>query len=80
MVARSVQISLDEELLNALDSDPETEERGRSSVIRRAIRLYLDLKRRKQIDDAYERGYGSDADEVLKEFEYLLGTKAWPDE
>ena len=80
MTAKSVQISLDEELLAEVDEDPETRAGGRSALIRRALRLYLDLKRRREIDEAYERGYGGKADDVYAEFADLLGAQSWPEE
>lgn len=80
MPARSIQISLDATLLSEVDSDPETKEHGRSAVIRRALRLYLEVKRRRAVDQAYERAYGETADEVLKEFSDLLGGQSWLEE
>ena len=80
MAARSVQISLDEELLAEVDRDPEARDLGRSALIRRALRVYLDLKRQRDIDAAYERGYGGKADNVYAEFADLLGTQSWPGE
>ncbi len=73
-----MQISLDEELLKEVDADVETKKIGRSAVIRRALRLYLDLKRRREIDSAYERAYAGKADDVLAEFAEVLGAQAWP--
>jgi metal-responsive CopG/Arc/MetJ family transcriptional regulator len=80
MAARSVQISLDEELLAEVDRDPEAQQHGRSALIRRALRTYLELKRRKEIDDSYDRAYAGKADEVFEEFTDLLGAQTWPDE
>jgi len=80
MSARSVQISIDENLLREVDRDPDAKKEGRSAVIRRALRLYLDLKRRRAIDQAYDRAYRDKADEVLAEFGELLGAQGWPEE
>ena len=80
MRARSVQISLDEQLLKEVDRDPEAKRDGRSAFIRRALRLYLDLKRRRSIDQAYERAYAGKADEVFDEFADLLRAQPWPEE
>ncbi len=79
MGARSVQISLDEGLLREVDRDPEAKKQGRSAVIRRALRLYLDLKRRRVIDAAYARAYEGKSDEVFEEFADLLGSQPWPE-
>ena len=78
MVARSIQISLNADLLREVDGDREAKQRGRSALIQRALRLYLDLKKRKSIDAAYERAYAGHADEVLEDFSDLLRSQAWP--
>ena len=80
VTARSVQISLDQELLDQVDREPEAQRAGRSALIRRALRVYLALKRRQEIDEAYLRGYGGQADEVLGEFAELISGQSWPDE
>jgi metal-responsive CopG/Arc/MetJ family transcriptional regulator len=80
MSARSVQISLDEKLLAAVDRDPETRRLGRSAVIRRALSLYLELKRRREVDQSYHRAYAGRADEVWEEFSDLLRSQSWPNE
>ena len=80
MVARSVQISLDEELLEEVDRQAEAQHSGRSALIRRALRVYLELKRRRAIDEAYLRAYGGKADEAYEEFAELIAGQSWPDE
>jgi metal-responsive CopG/Arc/MetJ family transcriptional regulator len=84
MAARSVQISLDEDLLNAIDRRPETKRDGRSAVIKRALRLYLEQTQRESIDESYVRGYGRKAaDEKAgreTEFDSMLSGQAWPDD
>jgi metal-responsive CopG/Arc/MetJ family transcriptional regulator len=83
MVARSVQISLDEELLREIDRRPETKRDGRSAVIKRALRLYLDRKQRETIDESYVRGYGRERGSKAarrSEFEAMLDAQAWPEE
>jgi len=61
MTARSIQISIDPELLAEVDAQLETHEHGRSAVIRRALRIYLEIKQRREIDREYERAYGGGA-------------------
>ena len=83
MTARSVQISLDEELLHEIDRRPETKRDGRSAVIKRALRLYLDHKQRETIDESYVRGYGRDRGSKTpreSEFDVMLDAQVWPDE
>lgn len=79
MAAKSIQISLDEELLREIDRRRETREKGRSAFIRTAIRLYLEIDRRRRIDDAYARAYG-DADATFDEIAPLLRSQKWPEE
>jgi metal-responsive CopG/Arc/MetJ family transcriptional regulator len=78
MSARSVQISLDPELLAEVDRLKETRESGRSAVIRRALRLYLEVRKRHEADAAYVRGYGGKRDEVYDDLAALMGGQAWP--
>lgn len=79
MAAKSVQISLDEDLLREIDRRRETREKGRSAFIRSAVRLYLDLDRRRRIDEAYSRAYG-DPDATFEEFADLIRSQKWPAE
>lgn len=83
MAARSVQISLDEDLLKAIDLRPETKRDGRSAVIKRALRLYLEHAQRESVDESYARGYGQKAASSKKaersaEFDPMLSGQAWP--
>jgi len=84
MAARSVQISLDEELLREIDGRPETKRDGRSAVVKRALLLYMDTKQRETVDEKYARAYGSgrrgSKAERSNEFDSLLDAQAWPDE
>ena len=79
MPARSVQISIDTELLETIDRQAETRQMGRSAFIRQAVRAYLELKRRQGVDAAYERAYGGGSDDAFTEVEALLGSQAWPE-
>jgi len=80
MAARSVQISLDETLLREIDRRKETKQHGRSAFIRKAVQLYIELDRRREIDAAYARAYGDRRDEVLDEFADLLKSQTWPEQ
>ena len=73
MPARPIQISLDADLLGQIDSDPEVLEKGRSAFIRSAVRIYLQAKGRREIEDRLAQAYGGEADSLLKEVEALLG-------
>ncbi len=80
MAARSVQISLDEELLRRVDRLPEARRRGRSKMIASALRLYLEARRRRDIDEAIRDAYRGESRAMLREVEQLMERQAWPDE
>ncbi len=79
MPARNVQISIDEDLLREVDRRPETRTKGRSAVIRRALRVYLALDRRREIDAAYARGYGGRSPGEMDDLADLIEGQSWPD-
>ena len=80
MAAQAIQVSIDEELLERIDREPEVQQRGRSAFIRAAVELYLEAKRRRATDDAIRRAYEGRADEMLEEVSDLLDVQAWPGE
>jgi metal-responsive CopG/Arc/MetJ family transcriptional regulator len=81
MAARSVQISIDSDLLDQIDADPETRERGRSAFIRSAVQHYLKAKERRETEARLAQAYsGEAADAVLEEVEALIGKQSWPNE
>lgn len=80
MASRSVQISIDEKLLERVDRDPDARRNGRSHVIASALQLYLQAKRRRDVDAAIRRAYGKADRAMLREIEQLIGRQAWPDE
>ena len=80
MAARSVQISLDAQLLKEVDRQPIAKHQGRSAFIRRAIETYIELQRRRGIDEAYRRAYTGKATELEEDFGELMEAQAWPDE
>ena len=54
---KAIQVSIDEELLSALDADEEVRREGRSAVLRRAAAAYLCRKRAEEIARRYREGY-----------------------
>ena len=79
MAARPVQISLERDLLTRIDRDPQTRKEGRSAFIRDAVTLYLEARRRKEIDAQIRRAYQGHGRELLDEVERLLEEQAWPE-
>ncbi|MBL8957546.1 MAG: ribbon-helix-helix protein, CopG family [Myxococcaceae bacterium] len=78
MGARSVQVSIDEELLRRVDRTPEARRDGRSKLIASALRLYLEARRRHDIDDKIRRAYGGHDKALAREVEQLMGRQARP--
>ncbi len=66
---KAIQISIDENLLERLDSYPEAGRRGRSAVIREAVAAYLARKESEAIDRAYQEAYGPNPPEFDSDWE-----------
>jgi metal-responsive CopG/Arc/MetJ family transcriptional regulator len=78
MATRSVQISLDEELLARIDEDPEAREKGRSAFIRAAVESYFSARWRREIEASLVRAYAGQTDAMRAEVEDLLSAQAEP--
>lgn len=70
---------MDVKLLDRIDRDPETRERGRSAFLRSAAELYLAAKKRRRIDQQIRQAYLGSADGMLEEIEDIMGAQAWPE-
>lgn len=80
MAAKPVQVSLDTDLLERIDRDPETRARGRSAFVRSAVERYLAVKERRDLEAQIAAAYRGNADAMLAEIEALIEEQAWPDE
>ncbi len=80
MAARPIQISIDDSLLGRIDADPEVRDKGRSSFIRAAVRLYLKAKERRQVELRLAQAYDGEADALLQEIDNLIGNQSWPND
>ena len=78
MAAKPVQISIEVSLLDRVDSDPETREKGRSAFISSAVRVYLRAKEREETDARIRAAYAGKAEEMLAEVRDLLDHQSWP--
>ena len=74
---KPVQISFDEDLLEELDRSEEVKREGRSAVLRRAVKEYLERRRRRSITDRYRRAYGADRG-LGEEYEGWEDQGEWP--
>ena len=54
---KTIQITIDPELLHKIDNDEESIKKGRSAFLRQAVRYYLEQKRLKSISEKYRSGY-----------------------
>jgi len=79
MAVKPVQVSIDTQLLERIDRDPETRERGRSAFLRSAAEMYLAAKKRRGIDLRIRKAYEGAADAMLEEIEDLMRAQAWPE-
>lgn len=76
---KPVQVLIDEELLSELDSDEEVRREGRSAVLRKALREYLNRRRRQLIARQYRDAY-ADGQGLGDEFEGWEKQGQWPPE
>lgn len=76
---KAVQVLLDEELLNRLAQSPEVKEAGRSEVVRRAVRLYLQHRESEAIAEQYRQAY-RDRPEPDEDLDGWAQEGQWPDE
>ncbi len=79
MATRPVQVSIDEELLVRIDSDPEAVQHGRSAFLRSAASYYLAAKARRKTDEEVLRAYDQRADEMASEIAEFMDEQAWPE-
>jgi metal-responsive CopG/Arc/MetJ family transcriptional regulator len=80
MAAKPVQISLDAEILERIDADPEARAQGRSAFVRSAILRYFAAKARRDTDRAIAAAYGKAAGAAAAEVADLIDAQQWPDD
>ena len=74
---KTIQITIDPELLHLIDNDEESKEKGRSAFLRQAVRYYLEQKRLKSISEKYRSGY-SQALEKDDDLTIWEDEQVWP--
>jgi metal-responsive CopG/Arc/MetJ family transcriptional regulator len=78
MPTRPIQVSIDEELLERIDRDPEVAERGRSAFLRSAASFYLAAKERLEVDEKIVAAYRDQADAMIDEVAEFMDVQQWP--
>ncbi len=73
---KAVQITMDEDLLERLDSVDEVKKKGRSAVIRMVLAEWLRRKRSQAIDERYRVAY-ADGDPLGKDWAGWEEQGAW---
>lgn len=76
---KAIQITMDEDLLSALDRDEEVKRQGRSAVLRRITRDYLERRVNDAVTKRYRKAYGGKKD-LGSEFAGWEDEGAWPPE
>lgn len=71
---------MEPELLDEIDADPEAREKGRSAFVRSAVQLYLEAKKRQDIERRLAQAYAGEAASLLEEVEALMGRQSWPND
>jgi len=76
---RTIQITIDEKLLAALDADEEVRKLGRSALFRKIAAEFLESRRRTGISSRYRKAYG-DGSGLGPEFAGWERESTWPAE
>ncbi|MBI4115380.1 MAG: hypothetical protein HY447_02270 [Candidatus Omnitrophica bacterium] len=69
-----LSITFPEDLRQALDQEARREHTKRSTLIQKAVRIYLTLKRRKATSDLLREGYqemAGESDQIMRDFKTL---------
>ncbi len=79
MATRPIQISIDEELLERIDRDPEVTQRGRSAFLRAAASFYLAAKEKREVDQRITAAYGDQGEAMIDEVAEFMDLQQWPE-
>ena len=74
---KTIQITIDPELLHKIDNDEESMKKGRSAFLRQAVRYYLEQKRLKSISEQYRSGYRRES-EINDDLTSWEDEQVWP--
>lgn len=69
-----LNITFPEKLKRALDRQAKSEGAARSALIQKAVKIYLELKKRKAMKDLLREGYqemGETSAQLMRDFEHI---------
>ena len=75
---KAIQVTMDNDLLAALDKDEEVRHRGRSAVMRQITREYLQRRQQAAISEQYRRAYNKPG--MPDDFAGWENQGSWPSE
>ena len=73
MRAEHINITIPVELKNMIDTQTKLERIPRSTLIQKALRVYLELSRKKRLKEQLEQGYSEMAGEAIRIMEDFKG-------
>ena len=74
---KTIQITIDPELLHKIDNDEESIKIGRSAFLRKAVRYYLEQKKLRSISEQYRSGYRRES-EINDDLTSWEDEQVWP--
>lgn len=79
-IAETLQIKLDQELAQTLQTNAEAQKLGLSEFVRHAVRFYLRLCEEREIRRQYQKGYGeADLTQLALEMKDWEEEQVWPE-
>lgn len=78
-MVKPIQFSIDADLLERIDTDPEAREKGRSAFLRTAASFYLEAKERRRLEQQISAAYAGEAEAMVSEIAELIGVQDWPE-
>ena len=74
---KTIQITIDPELLHKIDNDEESMKKGRSAFLRQAVQYYSEQKRLKSISEQYRSVYRRES-EINDDLTSWEDEQVWP--
>jgi len=74
---KTIQITIDPELLHKIDNDEESMKKGRSAFLQQAVQYYLEQKKLRSISEQYRSGYTRES-EINDDLTSWEDEQVWP--